>query len=83
MTRDAIFSTLKDVAVEVLGVDGGTVELSSQLKDDLGADSLDLVEFVMALEDRLDVSIPEEMLVDVRTVSDALDLVLERSGASA
>jgi acyl carrier protein len=83
MTRDAIFSTLKDVAVEVLGVDGGTVELSSHLKDDLGADSLDLVEFVMALEDRLDVSIPEEMLVDVRTVSDALDLVLERSGASA
>ena len=52
-------------------------------KDDLDADSLDLVELVMELEDRFDITIPEEDLEDVRTVGDALDLILAASAAKA
>jgi acyl carrier protein len=51
--------------------------------DDLDADSLDLVELVMQLEDSLDVTIPEDDLGDVRTVGDALDLIVAASAAKA
>ena len=83
MDRDAVFTTLKAAAVEVLGVDESAVTESARFKDDLDADSLDLVEFVMALEERFDISVPEEDLEGIDTVGEALTLVLGKLGANA
>ena len=83
MTRDEILSTLKDVAIEVLGVEADAVVETASFKDDLEADSLDLVEVVMALEEKFDITIPEDDLSDVGTVGQAVDLVVDRVGAAA
>ena len=83
MDRDAVFTALKAAAVEVLGVDEGAVTESARFKDDLDADSLDLVEFVMALEEQLDISVPEEDLEGVETIGQALDLIAGKVAAKA
>ncbi len=62
MDRDAVFTTLKQAAAEVLGVEETTVTEEARFKDDLDADSLDLVELVMALEEAFDVEVPEDEL---------------------
>jgi acyl carrier protein len=83
VTREEILKTLTDVAVEVLGVDAAQVTEEARFKDDLDADSLDLVEVVMALEEKLDIAIPEEDLADIGTVGQAVTVVLERVTANA
>lgn len=83
MDRDAVFTTLKAAAVEVLGVDESAVTETARFKDDLDADSLDLVEFVMALEEQLDISVPEEELEGVETIGQALDLIAGKVAAKA
>ena len=83
MSREEILATLKDVAVEVLGVEADAVVETASFKDDLEADSLDLVEVVMALEEKFDITIPEDDLADVGTVGQAVDIVLDRVGAPA
>ena len=75
MDRSHIFNTLREAAVEILGVEADAVVETASFKDDLDADSLDLVELVMALEERLDISVPEEDLENVKTVGDAIDVV--------
>jgi len=82
-TRDDVLSTVKDAATEVLGVDADAVVEDATFKDDLGADSLDLVELVMALEERMDISIPEEELEGIKTVGQAVDVVLGKLAARA
>ena len=81
MTKEDVFDTLREVAVEILGVDAGKVVEGASFKDDLDADSLDLVELVMALEERLDIVVPEEDLEDIGTVGDALTLLLGKLAA--
>lgn len=76
MERTEVLTAVKEAAVEVLGVDADTVAEEARFKDDLEADSLDLVELVMALEERFDVTIPEEELGDITTVGQAVDVVL-------
>ena len=83
MDRDAVFATLKAAAVEVLGVDESAVTEAARFKDDLDADSLDLVELVMALEEQLDISVPEEDLEGVETIGQALDLIAGKVAAKA
>jgi acyl carrier protein len=83
VSRDEILATLKEVAVEVLGVEADAVVETASFKDDLEADSLDLVEVVMALEEKFDISIPEDDLADVGTVGQAVDIVLDRVAANA
>jgi acyl carrier protein len=75
MTRDEAFDTFKKAAVDVLSVDADKVVIEASFADDLDADSLDLVEFVMALEENFDVEIPESDLADVKTVGQAFELV--------
>jgi len=75
MDRDEIFSTVRDAAVEVLGVDATAVVEAARFKEDLDADSLDLVELVMALEEEFGIEVPEEELEGVETVGQAYDLV--------
>ncbi len=81
MTKEDVFNTLREVAVEVLGVAPDSVVESASFKDDLDADSLDLVELVMALEERLDIAVPEEDLEDIGIVGDALALLLGKLAA--
>ena len=83
MERTEAFAILKEAAVEVLAVDPSAVTEEARFKEDLDADSLDLVEFVMALEERFDISVPEEDLDGVDTVGEALTLVLGKLGANA
>jgi acyl carrier protein len=83
MDRDEVFATLKSAAAEVLGVDESAVTEDAKFKDDLDADSLDLVELVMALEEKLDISVPEEDLEGVETVGNALDLNAGKVAAKA
>ncbi len=83
MDRDAVFAIVKSAAVEVLGVEESAVTEDARFKDDLDADSLDLVELVMALEEKLDISVPEEDLEGVETIGQALDLVAGKVAAKA
>ena len=83
MERAEALVTIKEVAAEVLSVDPDLVTETARFKEDLDADSLDLVEFVMALEERFDISVPEEDLDGVDTVGQALTLVIGKLGANA
>jgi len=82
MDRAEVLSSIKDSAVEVLSVDPDQVTEEARFKEDLEADSLDLVELVMALEESFDISVPEEDLENVMTVGQAVDLVVAKVSAS-
>jgi len=83
MDRSEAFTKLTECAVEVLHVDGGQVTEQARFKEDLDADSLALIEFVMALEEKFDISVPEEELDGVTTVGQAMDLVMGKLAAGA
>jgi len=83
MERDVALAAIREVAVEVLSVESDAVVEDARFKEDLDADSLDLVELVMGLEERFDVTIPEEDLEGVATVGQAVDLVLSKDADKA
>lgn len=83
MDRAAALEAIREIAAEVLSVDAATVTEAARFKEDLEADSLDLVELVMGLEERFDIEVPEEDLEGVTTVGLAVDLVLSKVGAGA
>ena len=72
---DDIFERFRKCAVEVLSVPADKVTREARFGDDLDADSLDLVELVMALEEEFDISVPEEELDGIETVGQAYELV--------
>ena len=76
-----LFSRFKKCAVEVLSVSEDQVVPDARFGDDLDADSLDLVELVMGLEEKFDIEVPEEDLEGVTTVGQAVDLVLAKVSA--
>ncbi|CAB4362414.1 MAG: acyl carrier protein [Actinobacteria bacterium] len=71
-----LFARFKKCAVEVLSVSEDKVTYEAKFGDDLDADSLDLVELIMALEEEFGVEVPEEDLEGVETVGQAYDLVV-------
>ena len=83
MERDVALVAIREVAVEVLSVEPDQVVEDARFKEDLDADSLDLVELVMGLEERFDISVPEEDLENVGTVGQAVDLVVAKVAAKA
>jgi acyl carrier protein len=83
MNRSDALEALRTAAVDVLQVKPDQVVEDATFAEDLEADSLDLVELVMSLEDSLDVKIEEDDLGDVKTVGDAVDLILAASAAAA
>jgi len=74
-----IFSKVKDIVVEQLGVDEEEVNEQASFIDDLGADSLDIVELVMALEEEFDLEIPDEDAEKIGTVGDAVSYIKENA----
>ena len=80
MDRSAALSTIREVAAEVLSVEPDKVTEEARFKEDLDADSLDLVELVMGLEERFDIEVPEDDLEGVTTIGQAVDLVLAKVG---
>ncbi len=78
MSRDEIFAKVRDILVELLGVDADAVKLESSFQDDLDADSLDLVELIMRLEDDFDTKISEEEAQTITTVGAAVDFIATR-----
>ena len=76
MSDEARFEAFKKCAVEVLSVEPDKVTKEARFAEDLDADSLDLVELVMALEEEFDVSVEEEELEGIETVGAAYDLVV-------
>ncbi|MBW4078277.1 MAG: acyl carrier protein [Acidimicrobiales bacterium] len=74
MDRNEAFSKFTDNAVEVLAVKPDQVTMETSFED-LGADSLDLVELVMALEETFNIEVAEDELKEIRTVGEAFELV--------
>jgi acyl carrier protein len=75
MDRNEALSKFTENVVEVLAVDPSKVTLEASFSDDLGADSLDLVELVMALEETFDIEVAEDELKDIRTVGESFELI--------
>lgn len=82
MDRNEVLAKLRHHAVEILGVEADAVTEAASFKDDLEADSLDLVELVMALEEDFDIEVPEEDLEGVTTIGAAVDLVVAKLASS-
>jgi acyl carrier protein len=71
----ATVEKVKQIIAEQLGVDENEITPSSSFVEDLGADSLDTVELVMALEENFSIEIPDEDAEKIRTVQDAIDYI--------
>ncbi|MDA8429842.1 MAG: acyl carrier protein [Geobacteraceae bacterium] len=74
-----IAKRVKEIVAEQLGVEEALVLPESSFMDDLGADSLDTVELVMALEEEFDIEIPDEDAEKIQSVNDAIEYITEHS----
>jgi acyl carrier protein len=77
MNTEEVFEKVKAIIVEQLGVTETSVEMEASFIDDLGADSLDIVELVMALEEEFDIEIPDSDAEKVVTVGDVVEYIKE------
>lgn len=77
MSPEEIFDKVKEIIVEQLGVAEDSITREASFIDDLGADSLDIVELVMALEEEFDIEIPDADAEKVVTVGDVVDYLKE------
>ena len=77
MAKEEIFDKLKELVVDQLGVDDDEVTTEATIQEDLCADSLDLVDLVMAVEEEFDVKIADEDLEGIKTVGDIVDYIAE------
>jgi acyl carrier protein len=78
MDREEVVRRMNTVIAESLGVSSSEVKLESSFIDDLGADSLDIVELVMQIEKEFGIDIPDEDAEKISTVQDAIDYILGR-----
>jgi acyl carrier protein len=76
----SIAERVKQIIVEQLGVDESQVEENASFVDDLGADSLDIVELVMAFEEAFELEIPDEDAEKIATVKDAISYIENKAG---
>lgn len=77
MSTEEVFEKVKAIIVEQLGAAEASVTMEASFIDDLGADSLDIVELVMALEEEFDIEIPDSDAEKVVTVGDVVDYIKE------
>jgi acyl carrier protein len=84
MSQSDLFNEVKSIVVDKLSVDDPEkVKPEASFADDLGADSLDVVELVMALEDKFGIEIPDEDAEGIATVQDAMTYITEKGGVKA
>ncbi|MCX7950873.1 MAG: acyl carrier protein [Clostridiales bacterium] len=74
-----VFERVKERISEVLGIDADDITMESSFVDDLGADSLDVVELIMALEEEFDLEIPDEDAERIQTVGDVVEYIKENA----
>jgi acyl carrier protein len=79
MTRDEVMTKVREHLAEELEIDPGRIEAGTRFKEDLDADSLDLYELVMELEDGYGIRVSEEQAARIKTVGDAVDFVIEHA----
>ena len=77
-TKDQIFDKVKAIIVDQLGVEEEEVSMESSFIEDLGADSLDIVELIMALEEEFEIEVPDEDAEKLLTVTAAVEYIKER-----
>ena len=82
-SRDEVVATMREVLASELDVDADKVTADARFKEDLDADSLDLVEVVLALEEKFGIEIPDDEIASVKTVGEAADLVIAKQNAAA
>ena len=82
MDRNEIEAKVRKVLAEQLAVDESQVTPEAKFAEDLNADSLDLTEAVLALEDEMGIEIPEDEMESVKTVGQAVDMVASKLGVS-
>jgi len=70
-----VFETVKKIIVEVKGIEEDQIQLESRFEEDLEADSLDVVEMIMLLEEEYEFEIPEEVAEKLKTVKDVVDYI--------
>lgn len=76
-----IFEEIKDILAENLDLDPNTIEMTSDLATDLGADSLDAIDIVMSLEDQYGIEVPDSAIENMKTVEDIVNFI-ENSDAT-
>ncbi len=76
-----IFEKVKSIIVDQLDVDEDKVTMNANIQDDLGADSLDIVDLVMSFEDEFDLEIPDDQVENIKTVGDVVKYVEENTEA--
>lgn len=81
MKRDEVFDLVRDHLAEELEVDPARIAVQTRFKQDLDADSLDLYELVMELEDHYGITVSEQQAAQIETVGDAVDFVVEHAPA--
>ena len=79
MAKEEIFDKLKELVVDQLGVEEDEVTMEATMQDDLGADSLDLVDLVMSVEEEFGVKVAGEDLENIKTVGDIVNYIEERA----
>jgi len=77
--KGVAFEKVKEIVVEQLGVEESEVVMEASFIDDLGADSLDIVELIMALEEEFDLEIPDKEAEKITTVGDAVEYIKAHS----
>ncbi len=76
-----VFEKLKSLIAEQLSVDEDEVTMEANIQDDLGADSLDIVDLITTIEDEFDLSIPEEAVDEIKTVGDIVNYIEKNADA--
>ena len=74
-----IFEKVRSILAEQLDIDEDSITLDSAIIDDLGADSLDIVDLVMSLEDEFETEMPDEAIEDIKTVRDIVHFIEENA----
>jgi len=81
MSAEEVYQRVRKIVSEQLGVEDEKVTLEANFQNDLGADSLDTVELVMAFEEEFDLEIPDEDAQGIATVQDAVNYILSKKAA--
>jgi acyl carrier protein len=79
--KNMVFDKLKEIIVEQLGVEEDTVTPEANIQEDLGADSLDIVDLIQTIEDEYDLSIPDEAVEEIKTVNDIVNYIEKNTDA--